>query len=232
MLRLLLALSLLAGTAHAVYCENFAGFSPGTDLSAQPNWYKAGTGSLTADTSATFGSVAGKLAAGGGAWFVGEYRGGWTDIDYTVRLSNPAYVFVRTQNISGIFPNTYYVRFDSGTVMRGGKMCGGNNYDSVSATVSVSLTDVTLRVVMSGLVMTAYANGSHVFTKDFTGDVSCSFIAYNSGGLGFQHFSGTTYFDDISVNGSCVPVASSQNVLSPYVKQGNSNFVTPRWWLW
>lgn len=216
-MRTLLALTvaLILGTpAHSAgYCENFSSYAASTDLNSVSGWYSAGTGSWTADNSATFGSMAGKQISGGGAWYQTEYRGGWTDIDLTARFSNPYYVSVRQQNLTGIFSPGYYVKVNSGSSISLGKMCGGSNFDAVTATVSISTTDVTLRIVMSGYVMSVYTNGTLVAVHDFTGNVFCSNAAYASGGLGFQFIGATTYVDNIVVNGgTCDSVSPRRNL--------------------
>ena len=160
--------------------------------------------STTATSSVGFYPVGrerkcGRVTTSPAFWASAVMPGTFGDIDYRIRIAgsntNFTYVTVRNQNIAGFFDNCYSLRLRSDQAQVDFvKQCGGNVYIRATYAKTFSMSDVRVRIVMQGLVMHAWVNDDYIGNFDFTGDVLCSSVAFNTGGYGLVALNKTYYF--------------------------------------
>jgi hypothetical protein len=186
---------------------NLDSLAVGTNIKNQGNgWYvgdqsgSSATASVQAYPTGKAGYSAGRNCVrnvtAGGLWCSIATTASYTDVDwrgtYTCS-STTGVLFVRTQN-DGFFASSYGIRFLTSNTVEFVKLCGGNIYSQASYTVNHSLSSgVVFRLLMVGLVLYVWINGTYVGSYDFTGNVLCGSSVYNSGGCGALTINATQY---------------------------------------
>jgi hypothetical protein len=183
--------------------ENFSAYPAGTQISSLSGWVvedqSGGSGSTLVEPGTVLPMAVARILPASGAWDSIQYFGEqFGDIDLTCRVSIPStgqlYCFVRAQNVSYFFPDAYYLRSDSAGNWAIGKSCGANIYDMITGSVTLGSGGAFVRILVQGLVVTAYLDGVLLGSYDFTGNVLCSSAIFATGGIAFTGIGiGTPY---------------------------------------